>query len=195
MGMNTVPTSGHPLSHPLLALALWLRQAGQLPPSLCSPTFCHSGRRHSHAHFLGLLSFKLSAAPAWLGRPGHLLGPGSLQDHWRGCPQQSAGKLQCGPASPWGLCSEETLATLFLSPADPASPHLTGTHGAWPLSCSRCFRPEAPGPGDQALGPVLTQRPSWWSQDRLWLESSGTVTRANGLSFLICEMGTLGELG
>lgn len=75
VGMNSMPTSGHPLSHPLLALALRSRQGRQLPPSLCSPAFCHSGRTLSHAHFLGLLSCKLSAAPAWLGRPGPPPGP------------------------------------------------------------------------------------------------------------------------
>lgn len=69
---------------------------------------------------------------------------------------------------PGGFVTEETLAGLFLSPPGPPSHSLRGTTGLAP-SPQQMPGPEAPGPGDQALGPILTQLPSWGSQDQLWL--------------------------
>ena len=149
----------------------WLRHCGHgragqgSPLFLCSPALCHSGRRLSYAHFLGLLSFKLSAAPACLGRPGPLLGPGSLQDHWRGC-----------PSSPWGSCrvvSPLPRGCVMRTPWQPSSFPLLALPatasqvpmGPGPCPGAECLSPEAPGPSDQALGPVLTRLPSRWSQD------------------------------
>ena len=134
--------------------------------SPCPRPLCHTGRRLTRAHHLGLLCLKLSGAPARLGQPSSPHphpGPREPSGPLEGLPPKVPGQPRNGPAPPSGLHSRGDPSHPLPFLCRPCQLEPCGTCGVWPQSCSRCPSPEAPEPGDLALGPVLTQLPSWWA--------------------------------